>query len=474
MALTKLMHRTQSGSRKPSRHLKNGIEYIMKENKTEGGQWIGGNAGSTPKEVYQTMLDTKEEYGKKSGRQGYHFVISFKEDASPEKVFEVMQEFCREYLGENYDYVFTVHTDSAHIHAHVIFNSVSRLTGLKYHYKKGDWEKYIQPVTDRICMAHGFEKFEYEGGESRDYGEWKREQDGKRTWKRIVQDDIDRLIKEVASVDGLCKALALAGYKIRQGSSKVHGRYIAFTPAGGKKAVRSYQLGKGYTVPEIEQRIKDSREKIQVDQAARIPRVKSSAFSKEGLPAGETAFYPSAYQYYYIRRYCQNTVLYQYQNIRRYSDIRETEELARCCRYLIRNNIRSEKAVQERWEQLEARQASLDAERTRLYRTDLNREETEALKRYGNLQAACAAAEKEGKDDDWEALEDEMDRLQEKYPLEALQQKEQERRTKLSRLREENAALRSERKTLAQISAQRGRRNKEVTEDWKYTAKKRL
>ncbi|BFK89317.1 relaxase/mobilization nuclease domain-containing protein [Blautia coccoides] len=41
-----------------------------------------------------------------------------------------MQEFCQEYLGENYDYVFTVHTDSAHIHAHVIFNSVSRLTGL--------------------------------------------------------------------------------------------------------------------------------------------------------------------------------------------------------------------------------------------------------------------------------------------------------------------------------------------------------
>ena len=85
MALTKLMHMKQSGSRKPSRHLKNGIEYIMKENKTEGGQWIGGNAGSTPKEVYQTMLDTKEEYGKKSGRQGYHFVISFKKRMSPLK-----------------------------------------------------------------------------------------------------------------------------------------------------------------------------------------------------------------------------------------------------------------------------------------------------------------------------------------------------------------------------------------------------
>ena len=277
----------------------------------------------------------------------------------------------------------------------------------------------------------------------------------------------------MASVDGLCKALALAGYKIRQGDSKVHGRYIAFTPTGGEKAVRSYQLGKGYNLQDIERRIKDKDGLTQVDRAARIPRVKSSAFSKEGLPAGETAFYPSAYQYYYIRRYCQNTVLYQYQNTRCYSDIRETEELARCCRYLIRNNIRSEKAVQERWKQLEARQASLDAERTHFYQTNLSQDETEALKRYENLQAACAAAEKEGRDDDWEALADEMNRLQEKYPLEALQQKEQERRTKLSRLREENAALRNEKRTLAQISAQRGRRNKEVADDWS-TVKKRL
>lgn len=473
MALTKLMHMKQSGSRNPSRHLKNGIDYIMKAQKTEDGRWIGGNAGTTPAEVYQTMLDTKSSYGKLSGRQGYHFVISFKEDAPPEKVFEVMQGFCREYLGDGYDYVFSVHTDSSHIHAHVIFNSVSRLTGLKYHYKKGEWEKYIQPVTDRICMGHGFEKFEYEGGKSRDYGEWKREQEGKRTWKRIVQEDIDHLLKEAGSVDGLCKALVLAGYKIRRGSSKVHGPYIAFTPTNGKKAVRSYQLGRSYSVPEIEQRIKDSREKVQVDQAARIPRVKSSAFSKEGLPAGGTAFYPSAYQYHYIRRYCQNTVLYQYQNTRDYNDIRETEALARSCRYLLRNNIRSEKALKERQEQLEARQAGLDAERTRLYRTDLSREETEALKRYEDLQTACAAAEREGREDDWEALADEMDRLQKKYPLEALQQKEQERRMKLSRLREENTALRSEKMILAQISARRGQRDKEVTEDWKHTVKKK-
>ena len=35
-------------------HLKNCISYIMNPDKTEG--MVGGNAGTTPQEVYQVML----------------------------------------------------------------------------------------------------------------------------------------------------------------------------------------------------------------------------------------------------------------------------------------------------------------------------------------------------------------------------------------------------------------------------------
>ena len=61
-----------------SRHLNNSIQYIMNPKKTEDGKLIGGNAGMTPKEVYQTMMDTKSDWEKLDGRQGYHYVISFK------------------------------------------------------------------------------------------------------------------------------------------------------------------------------------------------------------------------------------------------------------------------------------------------------------------------------------------------------------------------------------------------------------
>ena len=74
MAITKLSNigMPQGGG---AAHLKNCITYIMNPAKTEG--MIGGNSGTTPQEVYQVMLETKQEWEKEGGRQGYHFVISF-------------------------------------------------------------------------------------------------------------------------------------------------------------------------------------------------------------------------------------------------------------------------------------------------------------------------------------------------------------------------------------------------------------
>ena len=66
MAITKLMNIKQ-GKMGGSRHLKNSIRYIMNPKKTEAGKWIGGNAGMTSEEVYQTMMDTKMDWDKFEG-----------------------------------------------------------------------------------------------------------------------------------------------------------------------------------------------------------------------------------------------------------------------------------------------------------------------------------------------------------------------------------------------------------------------
>ena len=47
-------------------HLKNCISYIMNPDKTEG--MVGGNAGTTPQEVYQVMIQNRNGKRKEEDR----------------------------------------------------------------------------------------------------------------------------------------------------------------------------------------------------------------------------------------------------------------------------------------------------------------------------------------------------------------------------------------------------------------------
>ena len=162
MAITKLMNIKQ-GRRGGSKHLNNSIRYIMNPKKTNDGELIGGNSGFTPQEVYQVMMDTKLDWDKLEGRQGYHFVISFQPgEVNEEMAYQVIKEFCEEYLGDDFDYVFSIHNDQKHMHGHIVFNSVNRMSGYKYRYENGDWEKYIQPITNKICEKYGLPPLEFD------------------------------------------------------------------------------------------------------------------------------------------------------------------------------------------------------------------------------------------------------------------------------------------------------------------------
>ena len=64
-----------------------------------------------------------------------------------------VREWVEEYLGDRYDYACSVHKDRDHMHMHLVFNSVAR-NGGKYRYEKGDWEKVIRPLTNRLAEKY--------------------------------------------------------------------------------------------------------------------------------------------------------------------------------------------------------------------------------------------------------------------------------------------------------------------------------
>ena len=109
MAISKILHMKDSGNSFHARHLKRALDYVMNPEKTQGGRLVGA-INCQADMAFEQMMDTKKQFGKTDKRQGYHIILSFKEDeVEPDRAFEITQKFVAEYLGDAYEAVFVVH-----------------------------------------------------------------------------------------------------------------------------------------------------------------------------------------------------------------------------------------------------------------------------------------------------------------------------------------------------------------------------
>lgn len=263
MAVSKLMHMKESKGYLP-RHLENAIAYIMNPQKTEGQSLVSVNQAMkiskiNPENVFREMINTKRKFGKEWGRQGYHFVVSFSEEdtVSSEDALKIMDEIQKEYLQDNYECVYAVHTDTEHLHGHLIFNSIDRFEGKKYHYKKGDWEKDIVPCVNRVCKRWGLTELKLEK---------KKEQVKKYPNKRdrFLREELDDIIYDVNSYGEFIEELRKRDYEVKEG------KYLSIRPLhmNDKKFRRTASLGSEYTKERMEERILTKtrkKEKIKPD-----------------------------------------------------------------------------------------------------------------------------------------------------------------------------------------------------------------
>ena len=284
MATTKLLRIKETGGKNKASHLKKNIFYICKSEKTEDGLWIGGNAGTTPEQIYNSMILNKKTWNKETGSQGFHYMLSFAPDSDvdEELAFTIAQEFCKELLGDNYLHVFTVHNDKAHMHAHITFDSVSCSSGLKFHSPAGDWEKRIQPITDRLCEKYNLPTLDYEkhAGKGMDYGAWKNRKDEtkeKYEWNDIIRDDIDIALSSSKTYEEFLGELEKEHYQLRDG------KHLSLLPPGKDKPIRTKYLGAGYTKEDIIYRIKN-KDKEKAFEKSRI-RYGNTTHVKQAIAA---------------------------------------------------------------------------------------------------------------------------------------------------------------------------------------------
>ena len=247
MAICKILHINDATGTKS--HLSTVIEYIQSGEKTEEKILIGGY-NLQPEYAMKQMMETKESFGKTSGRQAYHVIISFKEgETDSDTAMAITKAFVEDYLAD-YESLYAVHVNTDHIHSHILFNSVSFVTGRKYHYKKNDWATYIQPVINRLCEEHGLSTIEINPNEEHTrYKEWNEHRDGPFVWSDMIKRDIDIAIAEAEDFDDFINIMRSRGYIDKQN------KYLAFKAPGMSRFRRTRHLGIDYTEERIRERI---------------------------------------------------------------------------------------------------------------------------------------------------------------------------------------------------------------------------
>lgn len=205
------------------------IDYALDREKTE--QTCFETAINCDREsVYADMMDTKRRWGKEGRkRKGYHIIQSFAPgEVTPDQAHAVGVEFARRLLGDRYEVIVSTHLNKAHLHSHIVFNSISFVDGAMYRdqlkdYYGGDGVG-IRGTSDAICREHGLsiiEPSEPLGGPvSR--AEWEAARQGKATVRDLIRQDVDEAIRQAYTYQSFLSQLRRMGYRVKTGPRVKH------------------------------------------------------------------------------------------------------------------------------------------------------------------------------------------------------------------------------------------------------------
>ena len=232
--------------------LQDALDYAANRDKTEQSCFESSYA-CTLETAFADMRQTKERWHKSGGVQGYHLVQSFAAgEVSPELAHQIAKELAARVLGGRYEYVIGTHLNTGHIHSHIVWNSVSRIDGKKYHSNGKSYVTQIRAVSDELCRKYKLSVIDTENSNhvAKPYAEWLAEKNGQPTWRTAIRQDVDEAIQQSLTWRQFLSAMERKGYEVRMGR-----KYPVLRPPGKERFVRFKTLGKRYTPEAIQTRI---------------------------------------------------------------------------------------------------------------------------------------------------------------------------------------------------------------------------
>ena len=228
------------------------LSYAINPEKTNCGQLVK-TYGCEPETAAGEMLLCKKEYETYIGRSEekksdivlYQIRQSFKPgEITSEKAQEIGYELAMRFTKGKYQFVVATHTDHAHIHNHIIFNSTSIDHTQKFRNFLGSSEA-IRKISDKLCLENGLSIIEAPKQGPSHYGKWLGDKKPL-SWQEKLRQTIDAVIaQKPADFDAFLKLMADSGYEVKQG------QHLAFKADGQQKFTRLRALGEGYSENEL-------------------------------------------------------------------------------------------------------------------------------------------------------------------------------------------------------------------------------
>ena len=248
LAATRLIALHKNKGKSVAACLKSRTDYAQNPDKTQQGELVSSYQCS-PLTVDEEFLLTKRLYEQTTGRSQKSDVIayqvrqSFKPgEVTPEEANRIGYEFAERFLKGKHAFIVATHTDRAHIHNHIIYNSTALDGTRKF---KHFWLSTfaVQRLSDLICLEHQLSTIEYKPYRERQ--------------KRIVyppkESNRDRLCGIIDTIlaekpedyEAFLQKLEQQGYEVKRG------KHTAVKGKGQKRFIRFRTLGTGYGEDEI-------------------------------------------------------------------------------------------------------------------------------------------------------------------------------------------------------------------------------
>lgn len=247
MATTRIMPLHAGKGRSVGQAISDIIDYVENPEKTDHGKLITSYQCDS-RIADAEFLFAKKRYIQKTGRVrgvddviAYHLRQSFVPgEITPEEANRLGQELARRFTKGNNAFIVCTHIDKAHIHNHIIWNSVNLECDRKFRNFWGS-TRAVRRLNDTICIENGYSIVENPKPHGKSYNKWLGDQ-AKPSHRELLRVAIDNaLSQKPADWDALLKLLQEAGYEIKPGKNP------SFRCEGWGRPVRLDTLGENYS-----------------------------------------------------------------------------------------------------------------------------------------------------------------------------------------------------------------------------------